>query len=429
MNSPHPPRPLPVRTRLWPWIVGPLLLVLVAIVIWSLDEPPPDVGDLEFEPLQLPDNENAFVQLTRVAQRFANLHAGTKIDDEQLDDFIAGKAWDATKAAEWLAPLDPVWPEYEEAVKIPKSQGVIATSPDVLRPEIGQVRALSELSLLRARARLHSNDPDEALRIAFTSLQAGGLFQESRSSLLDYLVGVSLQSRALTLIQDAARHPASSITLLTAALAVLEENRVDPEALRYSLRSELYFYDGAIEMIARDQAGARMVLMVPGIYKPNKTRRIYAEILREAVHAAGSDLAGLDELKRRTEKLSKQMQTRGPENMVGRIILNIITPASGGIVESHTKQASRVSVTQALLAVRIYEKKHGGLPASLAELTPAILPAVPRDYYDNADVKYSREVGFIWSGGRNHLVITSPGQTLDHQDVALRITSEPPKPK
>jgi hypothetical protein len=182
-------------------------------------------------------------------------------------------------------------------------------------------------------------------------------------------------------------------------------------------------------MIARDQAGARMVLMVPGIYKPNKTRRIYAEILREAVHAAGSDLAGLNESKRRTEKLSKQMQTRGPENMVGRMILNIVVPTSGGIVEAHTKQASRVSVTQALLAVRIYEKKHGRLPATLADLMPAILPAVPRDYYDNTDVKYSREAGFIWSGGRNHLVITTPDQALDHHDVALRITSEPPEPK
>ncbi|MDF3055962.1 MAG: hypothetical protein K0R17_177 [Rariglobus sp.] len=427
-TSTPPPLPVrPSRARLWPWIVGPALVVLVALAIWSLDEPPPDVSDLVFEPLQLTDEENAYVQLTQVAQLLARLTPDESLDE--LEDFSSGKEWDDAKVTAWLSPLDTVWPQYEAAAKISRSQGRILTSPDTLVPEIGQMMELARFSVLRARSLLKKDRPDDALRIAVTSLEAGRLLQESRSSLICYLTGVAIQTQAFILIQHAGRHPDVSTDALRESIAALERNRVGTDALGYAFRSELQFYDGAISMLAREHAGGRMALAVPGLYKPNKTRRIYAELLRESLRVIGRDIHEINQAKHNTQVLFNQLRHRSPENFVGRILLNIIVPTFSSITERHSWTATQVSMTQALLAVRIHEKEKGELPASLAELTPAILPGTPKDYYDHTDIKYSREFGFIWSVGRDNLVITSADQVIDKFGVTLRIRPKPPEPE
>lgn len=91
-------------------------MVFAAVVVWSLDEPPPDVSDLLYEPLQLTAEENAYVQLSRVAHHLATINAGADLD--QLDEFTSGEAWDEAKISAWLAPLDPVWAEYEAAARL-----------------------------------------------------------------------------------------------------------------------------------------------------------------------------------------------------------------------------------------------------------------------------------------------------------------------
>lgn len=401
-------------------------MVLAAYAVWSLDEPPPDVSDLVYEPSQLTDDENAYVQLSRVAQHLTTLNAETDFDE--LDDFVAGEAWNEVKVSAWLAPLDPIWPEYEAAARLQYSQGVIPKSIDTPLPEIGQMMRLAKLSTLRARIHLRADQPDKALSVLSASLAAGRLIQESRSTLISYLTGVTVQSMTLKLIQEAARHPDVSPTALREAIATLQKNRVAADALGYAFRSELYFFESAVALAPRESRYARLMVTIPGLYKPNKTRRIYAEYLRGAVRLAGSDLAEINASKPTTDAMLAGLRRRTPENIFGRMLLQIVMPTLSKIAEKHLRHASEISITQALIAVRIHEKQQGALPASLADLTPAILPSTPKDYYDGADIKYSRDSGFIWSVGSTHLNITSADQRLEKNDVALRIASNPSAP-
>lgn len=411
------------RSPLWSWITGGLLVVVIAFVVMSLDEAPPDVSDLRFEPLALSEDENAYVQLSRVAERVDSIHSGTDFD--RMDDFVSGDEWDAAVVSAWLAPLDPVWPEYEAAVRLRQSQGLVPTSVDTVVPEIGQMMKLARLATLRARERIRAGQPDEALRIASTSLAAGRLIQESRSTLIAYLTGVAIHSMTFKVIQEAARHPDVSSSALLDAIAELEKNRVAPEALGYAFRGELYFYDAAEKMLRIEYPRARLI---PGAYKPNKTRRIMADYLREIVGVAGQDIGALDAARRRGDVIVSGVSRRVPENIIGRMFLQIVMPTVSKIAERYLRNASEISVTQTLLAVRLHEKERGALPASLAELVPGVLPATPKDYYDGGDIKYSRDAGFIWAVGGNRLNITSADHAPGREDVAVRIGPEP-KPK
>ena len=60
-------------------------------------------------------------------------------------------------------------------------------------------------------------------------------------------------------------------------------------------------------------------------------------------------------------------------------------------------------LTQAAIAIRLHEVAHGRRPASLAELSPDILPAVPLDPYDGKPLRYDAKRGILWSVGANRI--------------------------
>ena len=58
---------------------------------------------------------------------------------------------------------------------------------------------------------------------------------------------------------------------------------------------------------------------------------------------------------------------------------------------------------QVRAAVALYGKQHKKLPATLADLVPAFLPAVPRDPFAGAPLRYQRsgDLWRVWSVGIN----------------------------
>lgn len=52
-----------------------------------------------------------------------------------------------------------------------------------------------------------------------------------------------------------------------------------------------------------------------------------------------------------------------------------------------------------VVALRLFEKRTGKLPATLAELVPAYLTAVPRDPYDGKPFRYVPEKRLVYAVG------------------------------
>ncbi|MBC8039312.1 MAG: hypothetical protein H7Y06_02100 [Opitutaceae bacterium] len=433
------PPPLPCSTRrpgrLWIYLLLAFTLATGGFIVWSLDEAPPDVSDLKFEPLALAETDNAYVLLTRAAEQAEQRLTLDPEDKTYLDEMSDGHAWDEDRVTKWLLALDPVWPLYEQAARTPLAQAPIAKSPEDIFPEIGRIRQLSQLSLLRARHSLRKNDPEAAVTQALITMEAGKRMTESRGSLITYLTGMAIKSFALPIIAEAARHPTCPANVIRDTVAHMESNRSPDESLAYALRAELYFCEGVLKIVETrgmsdldgnygSSAAMRLAPRIPLIYKGNKTRRIYAEFLREAIRQVGGNAASL-RLYREQQNAYFKKRSYNPDNFVGRLILHIVTPTSASLVKSQLTEQSRISTHQALIAALAYQRERGKAPDSLDQLVPDYLSAVPQDYFTRAPIRYDATLGAIWFVGENNLTVSSPDQTAERRDIILWLQAKP----
>lgn len=433
---PPPLAPFAHRSRrTWIYFIPVMMLVIIGLIFWSLDEAAPDVSDLKFEPLALSETDNAYVLLTRASEQSDQMLTLDSDDEELLTEMNSGETWDEDQVAEWLDALSPVWPLYEQAARTLRSQAPIPQSPEDTFPEIGRIRKLSQLSLLRARRSLRQNDPETAIAHALITMESGKRMTESRSSLITYLTGIAIKSSALPIIVESIRHPACSVHVIHDTLVRIASNRSPDEALTYAFRAELYFCEGALKIVEtrgmaslgdRNDANPvmRLAPRIPLIYKGNKTRRIYAEFLREALRQVGGDAVSIKRYREQQNAHFKKF-SYNPDNIIGRILLQIVTPTWGALIKTQTREQSRLSAHQALLAAMAYQHDHGKAPDSLDQLVPAYLDAVPQDYFTRAPIRYDAALGAIWSAGENNLMVSSPDQTAERNDIILWLQAGP----
>ncbi len=60
-----------------------------------------------------------------------------------------------------------------------------------------------------------------------------------------------------------------------------------------------------------------------------------------------------------------------------------------------------IQAARLLFALRAFEEAKGALPASLPELVPDFIDAVPPDPFDGKPIRYSPEKRIIWSVGQD----------------------------
>jgi hypothetical protein len=429
------PPPLPYEHRrprhvLWVWLAIPFVIFGFYIAICSLDEKPHNVSDLTFEPLALADTENAYEQLAFAAAQAAETLSLTEQDKDKRDSFIAGETWDQSQVSAWLVALSSTWPRYEQAARLPQSQGPIPQSPEDVFPEIGQIQRLCQFQLLRAREALHRNDSQAALTYALTNLHAGSRIADSRSSLICYLTGIAIRTSALAVILEAARHPDCPPALIRETARQLDSLRSTVESLAYSFRGELYFANGALAIVEKNGLGSladvdssslifRLVPRIQILYKGNKTRRIYADSLREAISHINADATELILYREQINSRRKDNLSRNPDNAIGRIFLAIVTPTWPALVHSHVNDESRVSAYQALLAILAYQRDYGAPPRTLDQLVPAYLASIPQDHFTRAPIRYDPDLKVIWSAGENNLIVNTPGQEPQNREIIL----------
>ena len=70
-----------------------------------------------------------------------------------------------------------------------------------------------------------------------------------------------------------------------------------------------------------------------------------------------------------------------------------LSPAT---VRRHWRDEVQLPVVRAALAIRVHERRTGASPASLQELVPSLLDAVPVDPWTRGPVKYTRKPGGGW---------------------------------
>jgi hypothetical protein len=137
------------------------------------------------------------------------------------------------------------------------------------------------------------------------------------------------------------------------------------------------------------------------LFQPNRCRLVAAESVRAAIWAIPRCVA--EALPERgasglTGEESALELYRKP-NPHGRKLLGTVGADLRGLIHTKDRAEGRLSGARLVVALRLFEKRTGKLPATLAELVPAYLPAVPRDPYDGNPFRYAPEKRLVYAVG------------------------------
>jgi hypothetical protein len=408
-----------------------LLFALFAYAFIA-DEEPPDLSDLHIPRLNIPDEENAYAQLSKIALSLPPA-APEETDVDQPFALMANGevAWDQAVMSAGLAHYGTdLVTRVDQALSLTVSESPECKNHDHTSPEIRDMNRLIRVLLLQASAARHAGDDTSAARHNLAVSHFGLRLTESRAPLIQVLVGIGIQSIALTAIREHADSLSESADSLRNYLAQTGGHEMDIKGLHlaYKLENRM-FANATTQLKPADIAGfldkpESLLVRIPGLYQPNRTLRWHAEIIRAMLTQADqppprgtpSDAALV---------LNRYTEAPWPgrlENLAGRTFLDIATPSSESFNRMHFRALADLRLTRLYLALRLYHLEHSGaLPADLAELVPAYLPKIPLDPFDGQPLRYDREFTTIWATGPDRLNVTTAEGELPSSLIARRL--------
>lgn len=399
--------------RVWRWtyrICAPIFtLTILTLVACSFDESLLDTSALRHEPRQIPDAENAYLVLADLDQRLGKTD---ELQSSELHDAISGVAWDDKLVAALLLDRDLAIHAVQSLRGFRQSQFTIPADLESAL-ELAPIAPLTVLfPILRARQLQAVGDTRSATTLLLDCLHAADLMEQSRGDALHYIYAIQVQTAAIhaacALVSDPRTEPADLLRLRDAFAASrpATENFTQMVAAEYE-KAERMVRALPVQALWTTRWQRRpehfVQYRVPFLFKPNQTLNYIIPDLSRL--GTGVDLP----LAERKARIPAGHAAHGFLceqyddwiNRLGkRLAHNGLTPTLSVLLDLRLTQQTRVSLVETLIALRLHhDVHHRRLPATLADLVPAYLPAVPRDYFDGQPVKYSRELRAIWSAG------------------------------
>jgi hypothetical protein len=154
------------------------------------------------------------------------------------------------------------------------------------------------------------------------------------------------------------------------------------------------------------------------LWQPRRTRSSFAELYRQRQRRSAQNCreayAGVTRYDDGPLELAKVLLSPNP---AGGILLTIARPNFERFDMKRCHAETKVSLVEALIAVKAYQREHGGLPGQLDDLVPRYLNRVPEDRFAGAPLRYSRESRVVWSVGED-FIDASVGDKYDLHDAA-----------
>ncbi|EIP98693.1 hypothetical protein OpiT1DRAFT_03158 [Opitutaceae bacterium TAV1] len=425
---PRHPRSSLLRT------VGPAagiaLICALAVLFWSRDEVSGNRPELAVAPLTPEPAENAFVQMLNASRMIPadlvdsnpkkiELMALDLVRDEELEARLSA----AGRPAALLLKL---------ALERPASQAPQTITPDTLG-DIQSLRRLEKALQVQALALARSGRADRGLDLALLLAEAGRRLEESRGNTVFWSTGNAFLDAGTRIVDLIASRHAPSDEALRRALAALPSLRTDPATLALAMRCEYAAFARHVEAAGQNRAApARASLWqsvsagvsnLPLFFKPRQTENLFVAYLDHSlrlIDAPVSSRTGAPIHPHHDPRLG-QRHRLNPENTVGIGLLAVVTPPWPSLLTNRLCEQSQLSLTETVVALRLYHNRHGALPATLDALVPEWLPAVPRDYVDGEPLRYSREFFSVWSSGREGLEVRSATDDVAPYEIFARL--------
>jgi len=446
----------------------PVAGLAALLIVISIDEPPPPDDDLRVVRLQIPDDQNAFTYFQQAIDKL-----DLPKDDEPAMDSPAPppkvkplpgeepdpdappptrkQRWDALTNGdvEWDQPIvDEVLKRneaalalFEKGLAVPQCQAPQARTFD----EYMHVKIYGHLDIantisVRARDAMRRGDPEAAFADAVKLLHFGQKIEAAKGNVVSYLVGLTIKDTGCGLVLNELQGAMLPSERLRRLAAEFRQSGHEGEALADAFRVEyeqqsLVIRDFEAGVLAKYGQGTsrqpiggsrkhlgpvwrfaqRVQLNL--IFKPNRTRRMFADIAHAVVKRAPKHFSEARQsisLKQQPTLLERLLRP----NWAGHALYRIMAPAANGACELKCAQDVSLSAASALLAMKAYKLDKGELPETLEQLVPEYLDAVPIDDFDGKPLRYNAAKKIIYSVGED---LEDNGGTTKQEFIDARI--------
>lgn len=405
-------------------IIGSGVFLIVGMIYLSSllglfvkDTAPINDADLLLEKANVPDDENAYLDLIKLENIVYWPEEKEKSDI--LFSMIAGKTWNELAAKEILSRNVEAFKYFKEAVAKSKYQYPAHADPSKIElntpvPHVGILRAMTRASVIKALYLAKQGQDKEAINESLTAVKIGQKMQESGvPSTIEYLVATAIKDFGMEAFQKIIDSSKLSSVELLNYIVELDPFYENEGGLINSFKGEYLTQSLIIDGLANKNEGVMRLFVneekdigiedVGAMFKkhyyfqPNKTKLLFAEDARENINQVNLPCGEV-----------KQQPKIGPaslseawlvENAVGKALYNSYANTLIALFTKKCEDDLLVGVTQTKLALKAYKIDTGNYPVSLEELVPKYLLSVPRDTFDGGALKYSKDKKIIYSVG------------------------------
>ena len=286
-----------------------------------------------------------------------------------------------------------------------------ASAVSTYLPALGVVRQAANVIAEQANLLTASGKPEEALALIAEGEAWVNASTSQTNSLIHYIVCIAIGG-ILNSSKTKAISTCSDREILKKIASGPDSDQVWRDGLRQAYRGECRFFEALLTEVQNkpstelpkvfDYLPQRLVL------KTNQTLNLEADLMRQLLLVCDAkDYAAMriaiDEL---DKKLIASAGGNGVSfflfpNLMGRVYLKMMHPALGGVSMKTTIAIAKDRQARTLAALRLYELETGHLPATLDELVPSYLDAVPLDPGDSKPLRYLLAKRAVYSINRN----------------------------
>jgi hypothetical protein len=384
-----------------------VVCVIVAVVFSSLARRPglTAFNDSDLIPTRadIPVVSNAFWTLVKATNELY----WPLSKDSELRGLSDSTNWNDALAAEVVEKNHALLDLFDTAMRQPL---LLVTEPktfDEGYPYLSDWITISRMESIRVFVFFRAKNEREAFDTAFKMIRFGHRIENSGGPVIHYFVGSSIKARGLLRIQQMTAQSTLKESDVIKFIRELDSFRSNKEGLTNALKVDyqlgcLYINDFAAGKILSTNSGEQTVnsIGLKPLFNAAKTQQKFAQairIVRDNISKpfGKMDWSGLPLVETNTSVWRRLVSG----NALGDMIFDMLEPSLEGRSARKCREDVNVTATQLLLALKIYKKEQGRLPASLSELVPEFFPQVPIDDFDGKPFRYLPDKKLIYSVG------------------------------
>jgi hypothetical protein len=399
------PNKLPFfRFKLFRIGLGLFVLLYAFLMVRSLIPATIHDQELQLPRADIPAGANAFDVL-----QTANSHRWwPDTRSQQLDDLTRDTNWDDALASTVLASNRETLAGWDTAAKLPDFQVPEISNFDYSFLYLPNWRELAQVAEVRVNYLSHHGQDKEAFDEMMTIVKLGRRMQNAHGPLIDYLVGLAVNSMGLNQMRYWAGKAQLTADQLKDYIRQLQLNPDEEgDAFANTIKGEYQFQVQMLDAVRQrkitnsdpDEFYFRPMRFLP-VFNFSQTKALFAGEDLKLVKAAPHHFS-------ETKLFDLELHQPGvvslflSGNAAGQILYYMAMPAVIPSLATKSMSDTQLQATRTIIALRAYQLTHGHLPTDLSALVPEFLDEVPVDDFDGQPLRYSAERKIVYSVGKN----------------------------